>query len=80
MAKRLKQAAAEAAEDRGNAPTIEPKKRGRPPKPVVVASNVTDETNRGTVSGVTEMFPLLATVVTTLISGILIERVGYTWF
>lgn len=43
-------------------------------------TNVTDETNRGTVSGITEMFPLLATVVTTVISGMLIERVGYTWF
>lgn len=43
-------------------------------------TNVTDETNRGTVSGVTEMFPLLATVVTTIVSGILIERFGYTLF
>ena len=43
-------------------------------------TNVTDETNRGTVSGVTELFPLLATVVTTVISGILIEKVGYTLF
>ncbi|MEA4938421.1 MAG: MFS transporter [Christensenella sp.] len=43
-------------------------------------TNVTDETNRGTVSGITEMFPLLATVVTTIVSGILIERFGYTLF
>ena len=43
-------------------------------------TNVTDETNRGTVSGVTELFPLLAMVVTTVISGILIEKVGYTLF
>jgi len=37
-------------------------------------TNITDETNRGTVSGVTELFPLLAMVVTTIISGVLIER------
>lgn len=43
-------------------------------------TNVTDETNRGTVSGITEMFPLLATVVTTVVSGILIEHFGYTLF
>lgn len=43
-------------------------------------TNVTDETNRGTVSGVTELFPLLAMVVTTIVSGILIEYVGYTLF
>ena len=43
-------------------------------------TNITDETNRGTVSGVTELFPLLAMVVTTIISGVLIERVGYTLF
>ncbi|MEA5049587.1 MAG: MFS transporter [Eubacteriales bacterium] len=43
-------------------------------------TNVTDETNRGTVSGVTELFPLLAMVVTTIVSGVLIERVGYTLF
>ncbi|MCE5188678.1 MAG: MFS transporter [Eubacteriales bacterium] len=43
-------------------------------------TNITDETNRGTVSGITEMFPLLATVVTTIVSGILIERFGYTLF
>lgn len=43
-------------------------------------TNVTDETNRGTVSGITEMFPLLATVVTTIVSGVLIERFGYTLF
>ena len=43
-------------------------------------TNVTDETNRGTVSGITELFPLLAMVVTTIVSGILIEYVGYTLF
>ena len=43
-------------------------------------TNITDETNRGTVSGVTELFPLLAMVVTTIISGMLIEHVGYTLF
>ena len=43
-------------------------------------TNVTDETNRGTVSGITELFPLLAMVVTTIVSGMLIEYFGYTLF
>jgi len=43
-------------------------------------TNVTDETNRGTVSGITELFPLLAMVVTTIVSGMLIEFFGYTLF
>ena len=43
-------------------------------------TNVTDETNRGTVSGVTELFPLLAMVVTTVVSGMLIKYFGYTLF
>jgi MFS family permease len=43
-------------------------------------TNVTDETNRGTVSGITELFPLLAMVVTTIISGMLIEYFGYSLF
>ncbi len=43
-------------------------------------TNVTDETNRGTVSGITELFPLLAMVVTTVVSGMLIEYFGYTLF
>ena len=43
-------------------------------------TNITDETNRGTVGGITEMFPLLAMVVTTIVSGVLIERFGYTLF
>lgn len=43
-------------------------------------TNVTDETNRGTVSGVTEMFPLLAMVVTTIVAGAVVERFGYTVF
>lgn len=43
-------------------------------------TNVTDGTNRGTVSGITELFPLLAMVVTTIVSGMLIEYFGYTLF
>ncbi len=43
-------------------------------------TNITDETNRGTVSGITELFPLLAMVVTTIVSGILIEYFGYSLF
>jgi len=43
-------------------------------------TNGTDETNRGTVSGITELFPLLAMVVTTIVSGMLIEFFGYTLF
>ena len=43
-------------------------------------TNITDETNRGTVSGITEMFPLLATVVTTIVSGVMIQHFGYTLF
>ena len=43
-------------------------------------TNVTDETNRGTVSGITELFPLLAMVVTTIVSGMLIEYFGYSLF
>ncbi len=43
-------------------------------------TDITDETNRGTVSGFLEVFPLLALVVTTVASGILIENFGYTTF
>ncbi len=43
-------------------------------------TNITDETNRGTVSGITELFPLLAMVVTTIVSGMLIEYFGYSLF
>ncbi len=43
-------------------------------------TDITDETNRGTVSGFLEIFPLLALVVTTVASGFLIENFGYTVF
>ncbi len=43
-------------------------------------TDITDKTNRGTVSGFLEIFPLLALVVTTVASGILIENFGYTTF
>ncbi len=43
-------------------------------------TDITDETNRGTVSGILEIFPLLALVVTTVASGIMIENFGYTLF
>ncbi len=43
-------------------------------------TDVTDKTNRGTVSGILEMFPLVALVITTVASGIVIENFGYTVF
>lgn len=43
-------------------------------------TDVTDETNRGFVSGVNEMFPLLALVVSTVVAGALIEAKGYFTF
>ncbi len=43
-------------------------------------TDITDETNRGRVSGILEIFPLLALVVTTVASGIIIENLGYTIF
>lgn len=43
-------------------------------------TDITDETNRGFVSGVIELFPLVAMVVTTVASGIMIEVLGYSKF
>ncbi len=43
-------------------------------------TDITDETNRGTVSGILEIFPLIALVVTTVASGIIIDTFGYTVF
>jgi MFS family permease len=40
-------------------------------------TDVTDTTNRGFVSSFIELFPLVAMVVTTVVSGIMIEKVGY---
>ncbi len=43
-------------------------------------TDVTDSTNRGTVSGILEVFPLVALVVTTVASGVVIDTFGYTVF
>ncbi len=43
-------------------------------------TDITDGTNRGTVSGILEIFPLVALVVTTVASGIVIDTFGYTVF
>ncbi len=43
-------------------------------------TDITDVTNRGTVSGILEVFPLVALVVTTVASGIIIDSFGYTVF
>ncbi len=43
-------------------------------------TDITDSTNRGKVSGVLEVFPLIALVVTTVVSGVVIENFGYTVF
>ncbi len=43
-------------------------------------TDVTDSTNRGTVSGILEIFPLIALVVTTVASGVVIDSFGYTLF
>ncbi len=43
-------------------------------------TDVTDSTNRGTVSGILEIFPLIALVVTTVASGVVIDNFGYTVF
>ncbi len=43
-------------------------------------TDITDSTNRGTVSGILEIFPLIALVVTTVASGIVIDNFGYTIF
>ncbi|MEX1377194.1 MAG: MFS transporter [Eubacteriales bacterium] len=43
-------------------------------------TDITDETNRGFVSGIIEFFPLLAMVITTVVSGIMIEILGYSIF
>lgn len=40
-------------------------------------TDTTDESNRGFVSGFIELFPLVAMVVTTVASGIMIEKLGY---
>ncbi len=43
-------------------------------------TDTTDSTNRGTVSGILEVFPLVALVVTTVASGVVIDTFGYTVF
>ncbi len=43
-------------------------------------TDITDETNRGKVSGILEIFPLVALVVTSIASGFIIENFGYTLF
>ncbi len=43
-------------------------------------TDITDETNRGRISGILEIFPLIALVVTTVASGIVIENFGYNIF
>ncbi len=43
-------------------------------------TDITDSTNRGTVSGILEVFPLVALVVTTVASGVVIDTFGYTVF
>ncbi len=43
-------------------------------------TDITDTTNRGTVSGILEVFPLVALVVTTVASGAIIDSFGYTIF
>ncbi len=43
-------------------------------------TDITDGTNRGSVSGILEVFPLVALVVTTVASGVVIDTFGYTVF